>query len=313
MKSIIQRDSANIPTKRNTILLFLFILYVFNLNILTFGQSCHNGQRNLGLEFPTITFIPYSPIDNTSSIHVLYEYINSVEKIHDEIDNKYLSFCVLLGNIQANLYQDKALLTWYNAFKDSIFSDIQYNYNIGNYIAVSQLINEKTNMIQNDIKLLCRLEASYNYKTFRDNIRRNNSGIRAQWWLEEHPFYYQDCFNELGEFCGYMSTKIEYPLDEFSWYEHSLFIRKKILTNTSYSMDICGNLYDEFCNEIDFRQAVEESFKFELWYYNNEIQSSHSPSASSWLYTKKGLLFDGENIVSTREYYIRMLSSFLLR
>ncbi len=266
------------------------------------------------LKFPTMDFPVYNPSDNSSSIHKLQDALFNREQQQYDVGNKYVDFCKMLGEINLNLYPDKDIAIWYRDYQTQVCSDIESNYKCGNYQTASRLIDEKIRQISTDPFLLCRLEASENYKNAKQYVISNYSGtILSEWWFDTHPFFYEDCVDENGKLIGYKSTDLTLPVDDFPWIDHILFVRDNVLVNKKYTQEVGGNLFDQFClNNNDFFKLIEQSYKVSVWYYQRELTSNNSYSAN-YLSSQRKLLMENDSLITPREFYIRKLNVWLLR
>ena len=118
------------------------IILLIILNGVFFEASSQNipSMRLKDVDFQPSTFTPstYTPIDNSSSFLKLQETLFKQEQYEYAVGEKYVNFCKLLGDIYRMLYSDKDLLTWYNKYKENAISDIESNYEAGNYQSTSR-------------------------------------------------------------------------------------------------------------------------------------------------------------------------------
>ena len=140
------------------------IILLIILNGVFFEASSQNipSMRLKDVDFQPSTFTPstYKPIDNSSSFLKLQETLFKQEQYEYAVGEKYVNFCKLLGYIYRMLYSDKDLLTWYNKYKENAISDIESNYEAGNYQSTSRLIDERIAEMTSDAFVLGRSDAS---------------------------------------------------------------------------------------------------------------------------------------------------------
>lgn len=294
----------------------IVLLIVLSITSLLYSQNIPNIKLKK-FEFKPSTFIPaeYNSADNSKAIIALQRGLWQQEQHQYTVGNKYIEFCKMLRDIYMSLYSDSDLLTWYNEYKKSILEDIESNWKIGNYQIVSQLIDDRKRSMSTDASLLCRLDASDRYENFRQNITNKFSGsLICQWWLETHPFYYEDCRDGNGKVVGYRMTELDYPTEDFPWINHILYIRDNVLSGKRYTPEIGGKLFDMLSsNNLDFSKAVNQSYQLSLWYYHKELSSKPLEAHSDWALSQRTLLLENNKPITPREFYIRKLSSWLMK
>lgn len=268
------------------------------------------------IKFTPSTFTPKvcPPIDYSPSMEELQESLHKREQQQQAVGDKYVGFCKLIGDIYMMLYPDKDLYEWYNEYKKEMLSEIESNYQIGNYQTTSRLIDQRISALTKDPRLLCRIDASNKYKAFRELVSNKFSGsLTSQWWIDTHPFIYEDSYDKNGQIIGYKSTDLEPLVDDFEWLDHIIYVRDYILRGKKFTKLIGGDLYDKFSLTKDgFKKSVAQSYKVAVWYYNREFSTKSQSYDSSWKTRQQELLFNGEELISPREYYIRQLSTFLM-
>jgi len=292
---------------------FIFIILLCCISALDANTQNIPSIQLKNSEFNSSIFKPttYTSIDNSSSIAKLQESLYQREQQLYSVGDKYVSFCKFLGEIHSLLYPDTDLQLWYNEYKKEMFSDIEANYQIGNYQKTSRLIDQRINSISSDPKLLYRIDASNKYKAFKSQISNKfRGGLTYQWWIETHPFVYKEYFNRNGQLIGYTGTNLEPLADEFKWLEHIKYVRNHILRGKKFTSYVGGDLFDNFSSSIDgFNKSVAQSYMVEVWFYNNELSTQSYDS--NRMKRQKELLFNNGQLITPREYYIRRLSLFL--
>lgn len=267
------------------------------------------------IEFKPSTITPYvyTPADNSSSVSALQESLWRQEQQIYAVGDKYVNFCKMLGKISMDLYSDENLMAWYSVYEEKKLKEIEANWKSGNYLTVSRLIDERTMEICNDRQLLCRLDASDKYKKFRDSVIDKYSGqLLCEWWIDSHPFLYEDCLNEHGQVMGYKMTELKFPLESFPWIDHMMYVRNNILSGKKYTPEIGGKLFDYFSSgNAIFQESIAQDYQVEVWYYQKELSSKSSVSSNNWMISQKELLYNQDSLITPREYYIRRLSSWL--